>query len=417
MLRNIDIETIRALNIVDYAKSKMVLKSRGVNHFGLCPFHGEKTPSFAVSGAKNTYKCYGCGEHGSIIDLAMHFENASFPTACKILAAKYGVDVVEVIPEEDVLNKNCSERAILANKTAQNKFQKDFFENIPAKAYIVKERGYMTKEEVEFWGIGYCNGELPCEKEEAEFAGMLSERGNLLFTGRITFPVHDVMGNIIGFTARVIGKNNNSSKYVNSKESIAFKKMNTLYNLHRAKKAIKTNNQFVLVEGPTDVHAMRRINALTCVAPLGTSFTEEQCRLLSLYSKNGYIMTDGDKAGKKAAVRAVGIFWKYAFNIKVIEFPDGEDPDSMIKKYNNKFDAYCQEHHPESFVYKYYLSEYNNDEEKAINQVIGMIAECKQRLNREIYLKKLAFISGFSADALRDTLNDAVSKVFFQQRI
>ena len=419
MLRMIDVELVKEQPILEYAKTRLKLRRVGNTYFALCPFHKEKTPSFAISDIKNNFKCHGCGEYGSIIDLCMELEGLKFPHAVKYLAKFFGLQVKEVIQvteEEGVSSSPSIEQIVITHNKCQDIFSSNFFQNYQAKRYMF-DRGYSSREELEKWGVGLCPEQLDIPGDSLLEAGMLSERGNVLFKNRITFPIHNILGHIVGYTARNIDTTKDLMKYVNTKETMAYVKHKLLYNLHRAKKAIKANGQFIIMEGPTDVHAMSRMGVETAVCALGTSLNSDQVKLLKPMSKFGYLMKDGDKAGRKSALRDIGTFWENEMDVEVIECEEGHDPASMIAKYGFDYHLHCKTYPSQKYFYIKSLELNEGDMDKAIEQAIEKIALCPNLVKRETYIKKLAMYSGFKIRSLFAALEKELVNQFKRKRL
>lgn len=420
MLRKMDVELVRQQPILEYAESRLKLRKVGMTYFALCPFHKEKTPSFSINVRGNYYKCHGCGVYGSIVDLCMELEGLSFPHAVKYLAKFFGLKVKEVLQQEDVLidqNAPSVEKIVITHNQTQKLFTENFFNNRPAREYLYR-RGYCSKEEVVKWGVGLCPSTLSIEKESLEEAGMLSNNGNLLFSNRLTFPIHDEIGNIVGYTARNIDKKNtNLSKYVNTRETLAYVKHKVLYNFHRAKKAIQANNQFILVEGPTDVHALERVSVFSAVCPLGTSLTIEQIETLSKRSKFGFLMKDGDNAGVKSALRDIGNFWANEMDVDVVECEKGKDPCDMVREYGAEWIKNCQSYPSQRYAYEKRLELNGGDMDQAIKDALKDVARCPNLVKRETHLKKLSHYSGYSIKALFQDLKKVLLEDFRKKRL
>ncbi|MBR6880982.1 MAG: DNA primase [Clostridiales bacterium] len=325
-------------------------KRTGQNLFGLCPFHSEKTPSFSVSLSKGIYHCFGCQKGGNAISFIMEAEKLSYPEAIRFLGQQYGVEVPEFSTgrSNDELKRKKERVSALLNDAAS--FYSSCLKGADGKAgrdYARKRQ--LSDETVAEFGIGYApegwdrlyNHLLSKGYSEDEMKGsglftVSSKTGKLidLFRGRLVFPICDVFGKTIAFGGRNLGPE--LPKYVNSPDSLVYKKQDHLYALNVAKKA--KDNRLIIVEGYMDAIAMHQAGVKNAVASLGTSFTDSQLRLASRYADEVIFFFDSDKAGKNAAIRAIKMMLRFQkkmsgmrIMIKIACVPDGKDPDEYIK--------------------------------------------------------------------------------------
>ncbi|MCQ2515897.1 MAG: DNA primase [Saccharofermentans sp.] len=327
-------------------------KRTGQNLFGLCPFHSEKTPSFSISIPKNIYKCFGCQKSGNAIGFIMELEKLSFPEAVKYLGDQYGVEVEwgdddsqsakDLKSKKDRVRSILSDAAVFYYKALNSECGK------PARDYAAK-RG-LTKETLVKFGIGYAPDGFDnlvkhlrskgYTDDELQNSGLftVAKNGNLvdLFRGRFIVPIFDAFGKIIAFGGRNLGPE--LPKYVNSPDSLVYKKQEHLYGLNFAKKA--KSKQLIIVEGYMDAIAMHQAGIENAVAALGTAFTDSQLRLASKYAEEIVFFFDSDQAGKNAAIRATHMMLNYLrkvsglkIRIKIAAVPNGKDPDEYIKTY------------------------------------------------------------------------------------
>ncbi|MFN4854139.1 MAG: DNA primase [Bacteroidota bacterium] len=328
----------------------VVLKKRGVNLLGLCPFHSERTPSFTVSPAKGIYKCFGCGKAGDVVRFVMDHDQLNYPEALKKLALRYGIPVEEKeeTPEEKrAHDERESLMAVLAyaQKYFAEQLQEEEGRTIGYSYFV--ERGF-THETITRFGLGYAPENRNAFYKAAIDAGYLAEnmvKAGLVsekegryydrFAGRVIFPIYNLSSRVIGFGGRTLRSDKNIAKYVNSPETPVYQKSRTLYGMHLAKKSIIANDNCYLVEGYTDVISMQQAGIENVVASSGTSLTVEQIRQISRFTKNITILYDGDFAGIKASFRGIDMVLEEGMNVKVLLFPDGEDPDSFSRKMNN----------------------------------------------------------------------------------
>lgn len=328
------------------------LKKRGVNLLGNCPFHDEKTPSFTVSPAKGIYKCFGCGKGGNPVNFIMDHEHFSYPEALKFLANKYNIFIEETVrtPEQEEA-ANDRESLFVVSNQANEYFQDHLFNSKEGRAVglsYFKERGFRV-DTLKKFQLGYSPGENDAFSSFALKKGFklsfLEKTGLTIakksknydrFRGRIMFPIHSLSGRVLGFGGRILKKNKNTAKYINSPESEIYYKSKTLYGLYYAKNHIVKKNSCLLVEGYTDVVSLYQAGMGNVVASSGTSLTIDQIKLIKRFTKNITLLFDGDTAGLKAAMRGVNLILQEGLNVKILRFPDGEDPDSFAKKVSSQ---------------------------------------------------------------------------------
>jgi DNA primase len=349
------IETARVEDVVgDF----ITLKKRGANLLGLCPFHGEKSPSFTVSPAKGIYKCFGCGKAGNSVNFIMEHESLSYPEALRYLAAKYSIEIVEkeITPEEKAQITEKESLYIVTNY-AQKYFTDNLWNTDEGKSVglsYFRERGF-TDEIIKKFQLGFSFEDRKDFSKAAIAAGYKSEylvktglsilsekhvEGSLItitdifdrYTGRVIFPIHNGTGKVIGFGGRILNSDKKFAKYINSPQTDIYDKSKVLYGLFFAKKQITQEDNCYLVEGYTDVTSMHQAGIENVVASSGTSLTVDQIRLIHRFTKNITILYDGDVAGIKASFRGIDLILEEGMNVKVLLFPDGDDPDSFSKK-------------------------------------------------------------------------------------
>ena len=349
------IETARVEDVVgDF----ITLKKRGANLLGLCPFHGEKSPSFTVSPAKGIYKCFGCGKAGNSVNFIMEHESLSYPEALRYLAAKYNIEIVEkeITPEEKAQITEKESLYIVTNY-AQKYFTDNLWNTDEGKSVglsYFRERGF-TDEIIKKFQLGFSFEDRRAFSKAAIAAAynpeylvktglsILSDKHvdgqpitiNDIFdryTGRVIFPIHNGTGKVIGFGGRILNSDKKFAKYINSPQTDIYDKSKVLYGLYFAKKQITQEDNCYLVEGYTDVTSMHQAGVENVVASSGTSLTVDQIRLIHRFTNNITILYDGDVAGIKASFRGIDLILEEGMNVKVLLFPDGDDPDSFSKK-------------------------------------------------------------------------------------
>ncbi|MDD5698448.1 MAG: DNA primase [Victivallaceae bacterium] len=348
------VEEIRSrCNIVEVIRSYIPLKKAGGGTWkALCPFHNEKTPSFTVSEARGRYHCFGCGAGGDVFKFIMEWERVDFPNAIHLLASKCGV----IVPEKTYSDPREREQAQRRAGRRERLYQinREFAEwyalllknnpEWPVSRYLTG-RGIPPETAQQFqlgaapdsWDAAFIHGkELGFTEDELLESGLVlkSEDGGRIydrFRNRLIFPIWNEPGRVVGFSARTVEAETSGAKYVNSPETPVFKKSNILYALPLARKAIQERNLAILCEGQLDTIALHRAGLECAVAPQGTAFTDEQARILKRYTDRVCLAFDSDAAGKKAAARALELLLPLDFEVKLIRFPDGRDPDEIFR--------------------------------------------------------------------------------------
>lgn len=340
-----------AAQIQDVISDYITLKKRGVNLLGLCPFHGEKTPSFTVSPAKGIFKCFGCGKGGNAVHFIMEHEQISYYEALKFLARKYHIEFQErELTAEEQAIRNDRESMFLVNEFAQKHFSSTLHNHIDGKSIglgYFRERGFRD-DIIQKFQLGYSLELRDAFTQAAIKAGYnktylvktgltLEGDNNYLadrFRGRVMFPVHTLSGKVVAFGGRILKKDDKMAKYVNSPESEIYHKSTELYGIYFAKQAIVRQDRCFLVEGYTDVISMHQSGIENVVASSGTSLTPGQIRMIHRFTENVTVIYDGDAAGIKASIRGIDLLLEEGLNIKVLLLPDGDDPDSFARKHN-----------------------------------------------------------------------------------
>jgi DNA primase len=350
MLTPDSIERIKqAARIEDVVGDFVTLKRRGSNLIGRCPFHDEKTPSFTVNPARNIFKCFGCGKAGDSAKFVMEHEHFSFPESLKYLARKYNIEIEEreITPEEKQAETE-RESLFAANEFARNYFRQTLTETEEGQSVglsYFKERGF-SMETIEKFQLGYSPesfdaflntaSEKGYKEEYLIKLGLIKEnekgRKYDAYRGRVIFPIHNISGRVIGFGGRVLKKTETAPKYINSPQNEIYDKSKTLYGIYFAKESIIKNDLCYLVEGYTDVISLYQSGIRNAVASSGTSLTADQIKLIRRFTENVTILYDGDPAGIKASFRGIDMLLEQGLNVRVLLFPDGEDPDSFASR-------------------------------------------------------------------------------------
>lgn len=405
----------------------VALKKRGVNMLGNCPFHNEKTPSFTVSPAKGIFKCFGCGASGNSINFVMQHEQMSYPEALKFLAKKYNIEVQEEeVSSEEKEKINERESLFLATQFAKDHFINNLHNTDEGKSVglgYFKSRG-VSDEMLEKFGLGYSFEEnnhfskiaiaKGYKTENLVNAGLISDKNNRTydrFRGRVIFPIHNISGRAVGFGARILQLDKKAAKYLNSPETNIYHKSNVLYGLHLAKRAMIQQDNCYLVEGYTDVISFHQKEIENVVASSGTSLTPGQIKLIKRFTPNITVLYDGDAAGIKASFRGIDLILKEGMNVKVITFPDGEDPDSFARKNTTtELEEFIEENALDFINFKtsILLKDAGNDPIKKaglIKEIISTIAIIPDMITRSVYTKEAAQLLEIAEQTLINELN------------
>ena len=407
------------------------LKKRGVNMLGNCPFHDEKTPSFTVSPAKGIYKCFGCGKGGNSVNFVMDHEHFSYPEALKFLASKYNIFIEEQerTPEQEEA-ANDRESMYIVSNIANDYFQDQLFNADEGRAIglsYFKERGF-REDTLKKFQLGYSP-----EKSDAFSAHALKEgykieflektgltipkesRNYDRFRGRVMFPIHSLSGRILGFGGRILKSNVKAAKYLNSPESEIYSKSKVLYGMYQAKNSIVKKDRCLLVEGYTDVVSMHQTGIENVVASSGTSLTVDQIKLVKRFTNNITLLFDGDAAGLKAALRGVNLILQEGLNVKVVTFPDGEDPDSYAKKVSSEeLENYIEEQAKDFIEFKcsLLLAEAKEDPIKRaelIKDIAATIALIPDTISRTVYAQSSSSILGIDEQLIFSSIEQSRS--------
>lgn len=417
MIENSIIQKITdTANIVEVVGDFISLKKSGTSYKGNCPFHNEKTPSFTVSPAKNIFKCFGCGEAGFPVNFVMKHEKISYLEAIKYLGRKYHIEIIETEQTEEEKEKfQERESLIIVNSFAQKYFSDILLNSAKGKAIglsYFKERGF-SKETIEKFQLGYSPEEKTALTDEAlkqgykleflEKTGLTIVKENYKFdrfAGRVIFPVHSISGRVVAFGGRILKKDKDTAKYLNSPESEIYHKSRELYGIYFAKSSIIKHDKCYMVEGYTDVISMHQAGIENVVASSGTSLTDDQIRLVKRFTENLTIIYDGDAAGIKASIRGIDKVLEEGMKVRVVPLPPEDDPDSFSK---NKTTAqildYINENEIDFITFKMKLL--SEDIEKdpikkatVISDIVGTIALIPDTFLRSVYIKEASTIFG-----------------------
>lgn len=423
------------MDIVEVIGDYVSLKRKGQNLWANCPFHGEKTPSFSLSPAKQIYKCFGCGKAGDPIQFVMDIEGIGFQEAIRHIAKKYGIEVEEDqdrTPEQDQAQ---SERESLYIALG---FAKDFFvKNLQTEegraiglSYF-KERGF-SPAILEKFDLGYALDGWDHLLKAAKSAGfqedILLKAGLILqkendtsrvydrFRGRVTFTIHNVGGKPIGFGARILTKDKTQPKYINSPETPVYHKSDVLYGMFQAKKSIREKDNCFLVEGYTDVVSMHLSGIENVVASSGTSLTDGQIKLIKRFTNQVTVLYDGDAAGIKASLRGIDLLLEGGLNVKAVVFPEGEDPDSYSRKVGTQeFQTYLNENSRDFIGFKIglYQEEFQRNpirKAEVIREIVQSIGKIPDAIIRSVYAKEASGLLEIEEEIIHAELNKTFLK-------
>ena len=425
------------LNIADVISGYIQIKKAGTNFRALCPFHNEKSPSLQISPQKQIWHCFGCGEGGDVFGFVMRYENIEFRDAIKILAQKAGVQLPEYRPANPLEQ---SEKELLLRI---NNFSARYYHEILTKdkrasgaLEYLKNRG-LTEGTIKQWQIGYAPDdfhalEMALAKKKVSVADMVkagvaakNDRGTYdRFRGRITFPIYNYFGEVVGFSARILPASpsqgghddGKSAKYVNSPETLIYNKSKILFGLNFAKEAIRKADEVVIVEGQMDCIAPHQADFKNVVATSGTALTEQQLVMLGRLTKNLKFCFDMDTAGKTASRRAGEIALKMGFKIKVIELKNVKDPDELVRRSPGLWQKAVSEavwfldyyinlaetsFEPQTVEQKLYLS----------SEVMPLLGFISDPLEQDHYIMQMSRRFGISEKVIRQQAKPAAVKV------
>lgn len=427
-----------AVRIEEVLGEFVQLKRKGPRYLGLCPFHNEKTPSFNVSPQLGIYKCFGCGEKGDAISFLQKQEHFSFVEAIRWLAKRYQIELEEEQQTEEQQLEQ-SERESLAvvqqwalewsadqlwntgegQRIGLSYFQERGFREDTIRTF---QLGYVPEQGHAFATAALAHG---FSAEVLEKAGWIKRREDGtpwdFFQGRVTFPIHGLSGQPIAFGARTLKSDKKLPKYFNSPESALYVKSRSLYGISQAKKSIVEQQQCLLVEGYTDVISLYQAGVHNVVASSGTSLTVDQVRLIKRYAPAVTILYDGDAAGIKASLRGIDLVIAEGLSVKIVAFPDGDDPDSFARKHSSsEIAAFIQDAAKDFLVFKADLlvAEAGNDPVKkaaAIHELVESIALVPDHVLRSLYVKQCASLLDLGEQALVSELNKVLRRAYRKQ--
>jgi DNA primase len=423
------IEKIRhSVDIVEVISEYVQLKKQGRNYFGLCPFHGESTPSFSVSPDKQIYHCFGCGAGGNAITFLTNLEGISFFDAVNKLGEKANISLKEYEPSSSSEPISTNVTSMLEAHTYLAKYYHHLLlhteEGKEALQYLLN-RGF-TREVIEKFGIGYSlerwdavtnilqrRGYSLSLMEEAGLVIRREQDGNYFdrFRNRIMFPIHNLQGKVVAFSGRSLGED--TPKYLNSPETTIFTKGKILYNYHHSRAHMRKKQRAILLEGYADVIAAYEAGYEETIATMGTALTEEQAKTIRRTVDQVIISFDGDKAGVSAAFKAANLLIQVGCEVKIAQLPEGLDPDDYVKKHGTeKFRTMIIEASLSFMAFKlHYLRQGKNlqDESvrmKYIHEVLQEVAKLDKPIEIEHYINTLSKDFSISIEALKAELSN-----------
>lgn len=413
-----DIEEIRAkLSIEELMGSYVQMKQAGRNFKALCPFHQEKTPSFVISPDKGLAYCFGCRKGGDIFACVQELENVEFPEAVRILAEKAGVELKD--SKQSFVKKEDKDRVLELLSQSHSFFQAQLKSFSEGQQYLEK-RGYGTAEQQRFQ-LGYAPDsfhELTEHLKKKGFtgkemldAGIASQKevgdSNVYdrFRHRIIFPIHNPQGKLVAFGGRTLSKDPDAAKYLNSPETAYYHKGQSLYCFHKAKQAIREQDQAIICEGYFDALTAHLKGFPQTVASLGTALTEAQIKLIGRFSKNLLFAFDADTSGQTAASRSIEIAQKLGYNVSIISIPSGKDPDEALRNAPAEWEeAVHKAEKAMDYEFKKAFSKHDSSsiegKKNIVSELLKIVNRLPNAIEREHYLKKLAFDIGTSIESL-----------------
>jgi len=420
---NID-EILERVNIIDVIGSYFPLKRLGSNYKARCPFHDEKTASFVVSEKKQIYKCFGCGKAGNAITFVRDYEKISFFEALKKLAKQAGI----VLANSHNSKKAPSKTDLIYNiySLAGAHFQENLRKHGQAAANYLEERD-ISKETVEKFQIGYALNSQGALKnyltknhinaQILEQTGLFTRSHTDLFRERLMFPIHSSTGKIVAFGGRVLYPDQMGGKYINSPTTDIYTKGNELYGLNFTKYEITRKKYALICEGYTDFLRLYDRGFTNVVASLGTALTTQQISLLGRYTTDFFMIYDGDKAGRAAALKAAGNVTRQNFNAKIIDLPLGEDPDSFLQKNDAAVLEDMITNSPSLVQFLFEDSTLGFDKKTKIESLIGIAQESDDVLFRELFLKEVGETFGISESSLFSRIKPKQGKHIRKQEV
>lgn len=424
-------------DIVEVVSDYVKLRRTGNGYTGLCPFHNEKSPSFNVSPQIGIFKCFGCGESGDVFSFLMKHDGVSFTEAIRMLGERYGVEVPEEQKPEFDENYRLKEGIFHALSFAGKFYFKQLTQTDEAKKALeyLEKRGF-TRDTIKSYGVGFApdrfDGLLKAAIDTGINEEYLSEAGLVkfgrngesaydAFRNRIMFPIFNASGKVIGFGGRVMNAPDgstpkNTPKYINTSQTKVYNKSEVLYGIHVAKNEIRKYSEAILVEGYTDVISLHQAEVKNVVASSGTALTVKQLRILHRFGENLLMIYDADKAGQNAMSRGLDLALKEGLNVRLLQLPEGEDPDSFVKANGKKgFEKYKDQFAQDFVAFSINKAKSDNrwedpfHKKTIINEILRSIAHIPDEITRETFVQRLSELSNLGTRPLFEQLNTQIS--------
>ncbi|MEO6686663.1 MAG: DNA primase [Dyadobacter sp.] len=436
----------QSTDIVEVVGDFVALKKKGANYSACCPFHNEKSPSFNVNPVRQIFKCFGCGAAGDAIKFVMDIDGIGYGEALRYLANKYQIEIQEEeVTDEEALRQNARESLYIILNFAKNFYIQQLHDTDEGQSIglsYFRERGFTNDIQKKF-ELGYSPDTWDAFTKEAlnkgytadilEKAGLLIHKegsktaGYDRFRGRVIFPIHNVAGKVIAFGARILktdksGKGTSQPKYLNSPETEVYHKSDILYGIFQAKNAIRQQEACYLVEGYTDVVSLHQAGIENVVASSGTSLTIEQIRLIGRFTPNITILYDGDVAGIKAALRGLDLVLEEGLNVSIVLFPDGEDPDSYVRRVGAEaFKEYLKKASKDFITFKTetLLQDAGNDPFRlaaVIGEVVNSIIKIPDAIKRQVFFHRTSEMMKVDEQMLISEGNKLLRKLHTQPK-
>lgn len=423
------LEEVRLQNdIVDVISEYLPLKQKGTSYFGLCPFHNEKSPSFSVSSERQFYYCFGCGAAGNVFTFIMQMENDTFPEAVKRLADRANIVLPEPQYTEQAKQHEMQRQRLFELHKQAGRF---FYEKLQ-QSEGEQARAYLQKRQVNSniqkkFGIGYApKGQIELfqhlqkqgfSQQELQSSGLIiqkkEEKGYFdRFRNRLMFPILDVQNRVIGFGGRILSSG--EPKYLNSPETIIFNKSRNLYGLNFAKNTRK--REIILVEGYMDMISLYQAGFKNVAASLGTAFNQDHAKVLKKYADSVILLYDSDDAGTMAAQRAIPVLLQNGFHVKVLQVPDGKDPDEYIKQHGAKEFSrlLASAVHYVTFQIQILKKQYHlEDIQQKVEfttKAANILAKLDNDIERSVYVAEVANMTNISEQSIINEITKTITK-------
>lgn len=417
----------RKVNIVDVIQNYLPVEKKGKNYFAICPFHDDHNPSLSISPEKQIYMCFVCGASGNVFNFVMNYENISFTSAVIKVANLVGINLDIKQDKKEIVKSNKYDSYYKIFNIVSKYYQNNLNSVYGTKALEYLEKRNIKKDVIKEFEIGLSLNDNLVSKllsskgydlhnlEELGLCGVKDKFLYDIFRNRIMFPLKDSLGNVVGFSGRIYN-GEKDSKYINSKESVIFKKGKTLYNYKNASKEAKERKQIIIVEGFMDVIRLYTIGIKNVVATMGTAITKDHVSLIMKLSKNVVLLFDGDKAGEKATISAVDEFSKVNIDPKIIRLEDNLDPDDyIIKKGKDAFLMHLN--NPISkldFVLNIKKSKIDfkdyNEISNYIKDAAKEISKIDDKIVYELTIKRLSKETNVDVDTIKMIIGNSLSK-------